>query len=87
MNYYKIFWRAGNFALCNCFAVSGYVAFCQINKFLQIYYFYIIVKMSLQQDEMASRVGFGPRSVVWRFLLYSIGVMNGSYILFCFIYT
>ena len=36
---------------------------------------------------MASRVGFGPWSVVWRFLLYSIGVMNGSYILFCFIYT
>jgi len=52
-----------------------------------MYYFYIIVKMSLQPDEMASRVGFGPWVVVSRLLLYSIGVMNGSYILLCFIYT
>jgi len=43
-----------------------------------VYYFYIIVKMSLQPDEMASRVGFGPWAVVWRLLLYSIGVMKGS---------
>ena len=49
--------------------------------------FYIIVKMPLQPDKMASRVGLGPRAVVWRLLLYSIGVTNGSYILLCFIYT
>jgi len=34
--------------------------------------------MSLQPDEMVSRVGFGPRAVVWKLLLCSIGMMNGS---------
>ena len=47
-------------------------------------YVTIIVKMSLQPDGMASRVGFGPLAVVWRLLLYSIGVMNGSYIVICY---
>ena len=69
LSYYKIFSRAGNFALRGCFAASVCVVFCQIKKFLEIYYFYIIVKMSLQPDEMTSRVGFGPEAVVWKLLL------------------
>jgi len=43
--------------------------------------------MSLQLDEMVSRVGFGPRAVGWRLLHYSTSVMIGSCILLCFIYT
>jgi len=87
LHYHKTLWRAGNFALCDSFAVLGCVAFCQINKFLFIYYFYIIDQLSLQPNEMASRIGFGPWAIAWRLLLYSISVMNDSYILLCVIYT
>jgi len=43
--------------------------------------------MSLQPDEMASPIGFGAQAVVGKLLLYSISVMNGSYISLCFIYS
>jgi len=33
--------------------------------------FFVIDKMYLWPDEMASRAGFGPRAVVWRSLIYT----------------
>jgi len=36
---------------------------CYINE---MHIFSIIGKMSLRSDEIALRVGFGPRAVVWR---------------------
>jgi len=37
-----------------------------------MYYFSNIDKISLRSDEMVSRARFGPRTVVWRSLLYRI---------------
>jgi len=46
---------------------SGYVTFYQINTFcVYTYIFSYIDKLYLRPDEKTSRVGFGPRAVVWK---------------------
>jgi len=45
--------------------VSRNVAFYQTNKFILNIYFSIIVKRSLQPDEMASQVTFSLQAVIW----------------------
>ena len=52
--------RGPNILICNV-VVSGYVAFNQINKFFVNSFFFIIDKMSLRPDEMASRAVVGLR--------------------------
>jgi len=61
----------GSEILCNAIAL-GCVTFCQISKFFinTVHCFFISDKMSLRQDEMASRTGFGPQAVGCRCLSY-----------------
>jgi len=43
---------------------------------IRLYYFFIIDKKVLRPDDMTSRAGFGPRTVVWRPLVYLNKVLD-----------
>jgi len=51
---------------------SGCVTFYQVNTFFVNIFFSLLAKCVLRPAEMAAQVGFVPRVVVWRTLIYTM---------------